>query len=420
MKRVISLLLVLVLAIGTCAALTGCANKDDKFKVGVILVGDETEGYTKAHMDGIEAAFDNLKLDKNTQLIYKKKIGENATCADMAKELVAEGCKLVISNSYGHQNFMDEVAEQYKDVTFVAMTGDFAAISGKDNLCNAFTKVFESRYVSGVVAGMKLKELVDNGTVSKTATPNAYDADGNIKIGYVGAYPYAEVVSGYTAFFLGLRSIVSNVSMSVQYTSEWFSYEKENTTAKALIDMGCVIIGQHADSTGAPTACEAARKNGTVVYSVGYNVDMLEAAPTAALTSATNTWSVYYTYAIGAAMKGEKIAQNWSEGYSKDAVAITKLGPDCAAGTQEKVDAVIADIKSGKLHVFDTNTFTVGGQKVTTNMVDFSYLDFSGDSPRVVYAGQTLETVKDGYVEESVVRSAPYFSLRIDGITELN
>ncbi|MBP5183670.1 MAG: BMP family ABC transporter substrate-binding protein [Lachnospiraceae bacterium] len=419
MKRITALFLAAVMIVLSAASLTACGNKTSDFKVGVILVGDATEGYTKAHIDGIQAAAKKLGL-ADSQIEWKYSVPETSDCANAAEDLVDKGCKIVISNSYGHQNYMAEVAPKYPDVTFVAMTGDFAAISGIANLCNAFTKVYESRYVSGVVAGLKLKELLDKGTVSKDATPNAYDADGNIKIGYVGAYPYAEVVSGYTAFFLGIRSVVSNVSMSVQYTKSWFNYEDEKTVANALIDSGCVIIGQHADSTGAPTACEDAVKNGKVVFSVGYNVDMLQAAPTAALTSATNNWEVYYEHAIKTVMDGKKLEQDWAQGYESNSVAITALGKSAAEGTQAKVDEVVAAIKGGTLHVFDLKTFTVGGAAISSNIVDFSYMDFSGATPRVVYQGQQQETVKNGYVEESVLRSAPYFSIRIDGITELN
>jgi len=416
MKKLTARMLVMVLLVLTCACFTACGDKkDDTFKVGVILVGDETEGYTKAHMDGIKAAAQKLGIDESN-IIWKYKVEETAACADAAEDLVDAGCKVVISNSYGHQNFVAEVAKKYSDVQFIAMTGDFASISGIENLCNAFTNVYESRYVSGVVAGLKLKEMIDKNEL----TAENYDANGNVKIGYVGAFPYAEVVSGYTAFYLGIKSVVSNVVMDVQYTSSWFNYETEKTTATALIERGCVIIGQHADSTGAPTACEDARKNGKNVYSVGYNVDMIAAAPEAALTSATNVWEVYYEYAFKTAMDGGKIAQNWAKGYAEGAVAITALGAKCADGTQAKVDEVIAAIKAGTLHVFDTATFTVGGEKITSNKVDFSFTDWSTGAPVVVYKGETLETVKDGYVEESVIRSAPYFSLRIDGITELN
>lgn len=416
-RKILAALLALLLLV-TAVSLVSCGGTGDDFKVAVILVGDETEGYTKAHMDGINAAAAKLGI-KDSQIIWKKFVKETSDCLDAAEDLVDQGCNLVISNSYGHQTFMAEAAKKYPDVTFIAMTGDFAEISGLPNLCNAFTRVYESRYVSGVVAGLKLKELVDTGKVSKTATPNAYDGE-DIRIGYVGAYPYAEVVSGYTAFYLGLKSIVSNVKMTVKYTGRWFHFEDEKTTANALIDLGCVIIGQHADSEGAPTACETANKAGKVVYSVGYNVDMLAAAPTAALTSATNTWEVYYEYALGAAMKGEKIAQNWAEGYNKNAVNITALGTSCAAGTQDKVNEVVAAIKAGTLRVFDTNSFTVGGAKVTTAEIDLSYYDFSTGAPVLVYSGDKKEAIKDGYFDESTFRSAPYFALRIDGIVELD
>lgn len=101
-----------------------------------------------------------------------------------------------------------------------------------------------------------------------------------MKIGYVGAYNYAEVVSGYTAFFLGIRSIVPNVTMEVMYTNSWFDIDKEGAAAEALVAKGCVIIGQHADSTGAPAAVQKLQDAGTICYSIGYNIDMLPTAPT--------------------------------------------------------------------------------------------------------------------------------------------
>ena len=170
------------------------------FKVGVILIGDETEGYTLAHMNGIKAAAQALGLAED-QIIWKYKVEENAACKDAAEELADDGCKIIFSNSYGHQTYMVQAAEEFEDVTFVSMTGDFAAICGLDNLKNAFTSVYESRYVSGVVAGLKVKELLDSKVLTPETTPNNFDGDGNVKIGYVGAYNYAEVVSGYTAFF---------------------------------------------------------------------------------------------------------------------------------------------------------------------------------------------------------------------------
>ncbi|MFA6624711.1 MAG: BMP family ABC transporter substrate-binding protein [Bacilli bacterium] len=394
-------------------------------KVGVILVGDETEGYTKAHMDGIEAAAKKIKADegKTIEINYKKKVAETNDAYNSAVDLVANNCSLVISNSYGHQSFMANAAKEYPNINFVACTGDFAAISGISNLSNAFTDVYQARYVSGIVAGMKLKELIDGNKLSASNK----DSDGNWKIGYVGAFTYAEVVSGYTAFFLGVQSIVSNVSMDVQFTNSWFDIDKEGAAAELLVNRGCVIIGQHADSTGAPAKCEAmltSTSSPKVCYSVGYNVDMLEAAPTAALTSSTNNWEVYYEYAFKKALAGEKIAADWAEGYETGAVGLTALGKNCATGTQAAVDTAVTAIKNGSLHVFDTSKFKVSGKTVTTNEVNFSYMDYTGSAPVEVYHGDTVETVKTSgsvsYVEESVTRSAPYFSLAIDGINLLN
>ena len=409
MKKLIALVLAAVLCMAACAALAA------DLKVGVILIGDETEGYTLAHMDGIKAAAAELSMD-DSQIVWKYKVPEDQTCYDSALDLVGQGCNVIISNSYGHQSYMALAAEEFPDVTFVAMTGDFAALTGLDNFKNAFTKVYESRYVSGVVAGMKLAELLESGELSAETQPNSFDADGNVKIGYVGAFDYAEVVSGYTAFFLGVRSIVPNVTMEVMYTNSWFDIDKEGAAAEALIAKGAVIIGQHADSTGAPAATQKLHDAGTICYSIGYNIDMLPTAPTAALTSATNVWSAFYTELFTAAMNGEAIAADWAKGYDDGAVAITALGESCAEGTAEKVAEVEAAIKDGTLKVFDASTFTVNGEAVTSAPCDMTIMDFATGT--VMYEGETYEGIVDGAFEESTFRSAPYFTLRIDGIVE--
>ena len=386
-------------------------------KVGCVMLGDETEGYTAAHITGIKEAAAELGLTDD-QVVWKYKIAESAACADAAEDLVGQGCNLIVSNSYGHQTYMVEIAEKYPDVTFIAMTGDFAAISGLDNLKNGFTSVYQSRYVSGVVAGMKVKELVESGTLTPETQPGSFTADGKVKIGYVGAYSYAEVVSGYTAFFLGVQSVYPDVAMEVMYTNSWFDIDKEGAAAEALIANGAVIIGQHADSTGAPAATQKLKDSGKICYSVGYNIDMLATAPTAALTSATNVWKVFYKNAFEAAMNGEEVPTDWAPGYADGGVAITALGPECAEGTAEKVAEVEAALKDGSLQVFDLSKFTVGGETVTTAPVDLTFYDFSTGSPVAVYEGETKEAVVDGCFSESTLRSAPYFTLRIDGITE--
>ena len=409
MKKLLSLLLAALLVI----TMTGCNNgggeeggeKEDKLKIGVILVGDENEGYTFAHMEGIRAAMKANGLSDD-QVIWKYSIGESQDCYDAAVDLVEQGCKAVFSNSYGHQPFMQQAASEYPDVKFVAATGDTAALSGLANFSNAFTNVYESRYVSGIVAGMKLAELEANGQI-----PAESYKDGKVLIGYVGAYPYAEVVSGFTAFYLGVKSVFPEVTMEVIFTNSWFNITAEGETANTLMADHCVIIGQHADSTGAPAAVEAALAKGQVAYSVGYNVDMLAVAPNAALTSATNNWGVYYTYAFGQVVKGEKIATDWAEGYKTGAVAITALGPNCAAGTQEAVDKAIAGIKSGELHVFDTSTWTVNGEHLSELVIDLTG-DFDTDD------AADKNAIFDGYFHESEFRSAPSFSVYIDGIFE--
>ena len=448
MKKLLALVLALCMVFVLCACGaaepqaetsdaedSAAAAPSSDVKIGVILVGDETEGYTLAHMEGIEEAMDALDLAED-QVIFKKSIPESSECYDTAQELIeSDGCTAIFSNSYGHQNYMVQAAEDYEDVAFVSMTGDFAAISGCDNFSNAFTNVYESRYVSGVVAGMKLQELDKAGKI-KDKNKNA---DGTVKVGYVGAFNYAEVVSGYTAFFLGLTSVYPNASMEVDYTNSWFDVDKEAAMAEKFISDGCIIISQHADSTGAPSACQKALKDGTTVYSVGYNVDMLEVAPDAALTSAGNVWGVYYTYAFQQLLDGKPIKTDWAEGYNEDAVHITALGKSCAEGTEEKVEEVIAGLKDGSIKVFDTANFTVSkenialtkdksGAVVTTDAdghvtsvkEDLSYYDFSSGAPELVYEGKTIEAIKDGAFAESDARSAPYFNVRIDGITELS
>ena len=426
MKKVLSASLALVLSVSLfgCSSSTASATAEatagteetasaaSDLKIGIILVGDENEGYTAAHIDGIKEAAANLGI-ADDQIMWKYSIAETQDCKDAALDLVDQGATLVISNSYGHQTFMQEAASENPDVTFVSVTGDTAANSGLANFKNAFNLTYESRYVSGVVAGMKLQELIDNGTLTKETMPDAFEGD-DIKIGYVGAYPYAEVVSGYTAFFLGIQSVVENIHMYVEYTNSWFDINKEAETANSLLAKGCVIIGQHADSTGAPSAVQAAfEQNGTVAYSVGYNVSMLSVAPDVALTSSSNNWATYYTYAFQSMIDGTEIAVDWAEGYETGAVSITELGTSVAEGTEAKVTEVETAIKDGTLNVFDTSKFTVDGANLTD---DFELnLSFT-DVPEII------KPISNGVFHESDTkdgfRSAPYFSVRIDGIEE--
>lgn len=399
MKKLLALLLAftMVFALVACGD-SGGDSDASSIKIGLICVHDINSGYDAAHIEGLTAACKELGIE-DSQIVFKYNIAENETCYDTAVDLAEEGCGIIFSDSYGHQDHMLNAASEYEDVIFVACTGDKAASSGLSNYKNMFPYTYESRYVSGVVAGMKLKELLDSGAVD-----DPY-------VGYVGAYPYDEVVCGYTAFFLGIQSIVPEAHMDVQYTNSWYDPVAEGEAANALMARGCVIIGQHADSTGAPSAVQAAWESGTVAYSIGYNIDMLSVAPDAALTSAQNNWSVLYKYMLEKYIAGEELPTDYATGYADGAVMISALGESCAEGTQEAVDEAWAGIKDGSLKVFDINTFTVNGEKVTSTPA----LDTDGD-----FVKDSGEAIVDGAFQESVERSAPYFGLRIDGITELN
>lgn len=379
-------------------------------KVGQICVEDENSGYDAAHIEGLATAMKNLGMDPATQLTLVVDIPEDETCYDTAVDEAEGGCGIIFSDSYGHQTYMQQAASEYADVTFVACTGDMAAPSGLANLKNIFPHTYESRYVSGVVAGMKLKEMMDAGTVT-----DPY-------VGYVGAYPYAEVVSGYSAFFLGVRSIVPEAHMDVQFTNSWYDPTAEGAAAEALISKGCSIISQHADSTGAPSAVQAAHDNGKEVYCVGYNIDMRAVAPDVALTSAQNNWSVLYEHMLKCYIDGTEIPTDFSAGINEDAVMISELGDACAEGTAEKVEETWAGIKDGSIKVFDTAAFTVQPTDNGSYAVDAEghltsafALDSDGD-----WVNDNGEAIVDGAFVESQLRSAPYFSLDIDGITKLN
>lgn len=418
MEKIISRLFICTLLVTTIIGFSGCRNTEkdkmdavakEDLKVGVIFLGDGSEAYTAAIVDGINKAAKNTGLSEN-QIIMRYSVDDGSACLDEALELAKEGCNIVISGSYSQQSYMQLAASELKNTQFVAMTGDTANQFKLPNFSNAFTRIYEARYISGVVAGMKIKELAEDGKLSDVNK----DSESNIRVGYIGAFPYAEVVSGYTAFFLGVQSVVPEVMMEVQYTNSWFNVKAETEAAKALISDGCVVIGQHTDSKGVPVVIQNALEKGTEVYSVGYNVDMLNVAPDAALTSATNDWSAFFTYLFNAVINGEKVATDWAEGYETGAVAITELGQSCAAGTQEKVDETIAAIKEGSLHVFDTGKFTVDGKEL-----DSYHIDLDGDL-LCDDNNEDAEAIKDGYFHESELRSAPAFDIRIDGITEVN
>ena len=377
----------------------GDAPETKTVKVGLICIGDENDqGYTYNFIRGKEAATEALAAKGITvDWVVKWNIAENASCEDANIELADDGCDLIINNSFGFEPFMLKVAPDYPEIEFIACTNQASWGDNLDNTHNAFANIYEGRYLAGVVAGMKLQQMIDEGEIT---------ADQAV-IGYVGAFSFAEVVSGFTSYFLGARSVCPSVTMKVQFVGSWSDATEEANAASALADMGCVMISQHSDNT---TPATTAQSKG--VFHTGYNNDMISVAPEASLIGTRINWAPYFEYAIESVANGESFDQDWCHGMDMDAVVMTDLNEAIAApGTAEKLAEVEAKLRSGELQVFDTSTFTIEGAKLETAFA----LDTDGD-----FAPDSEEAVFDGAFHESHFQSAPYFNLPIDGIQRLN
>lgn len=373
------------------AAEAGAGVDAGTVKVGVIVIGDENEGYTAAHLNGIEGMKTALGLSDD-QILIKMNIADTEESYNAAVELAGRGCNIIFANSFGHETYMMQAAGEYPDIEFCNATGYQAAGSGLKNFHNYFTAIYQSRYVSGVVAGLKLNEMIANGEITEE----------DARIGYVGAFPFAEVISGYTSFYLGVRSVCPSATMEVKYTNSWGDLSLEKEMAKQMVADGCVLLSQHSDTVGTPTGAE---EEG--VPCVGYNISMISAAPNSALTSASVDWSKYYTYAVRCRIDGTPIDVDWAKGYPEGVNLITELNEKTVAeGTAEKVAEVEAQLTAGTLNVFDTSTFTVGGKTMEALIAE------GGDYEK--YGAY----VSDGYFHESELASAPAFDLIIDGIDE--
>lgn len=377
----------------------GDAPEAKTVKVGLICIGDENDqGYTYNFIRGKDAATEALAAKGiNVEWVPKWNIGEDSGCEDANIELADEGCQLIINNSFGFEPFMLKVAPDYPDIQFISCTNQASWGDDLENTHNAFANIYEGRYLAGVVAGMKLQQMIDEGTIT---------ADQAV-IGYVGAFSFAEVVSGFTSYFLGARSVCPSVTMKVQFVGSWSDATEEANAASALADMGCVMISQHSDNT---TPATTAQSKG--VFHTGYNNDMISVAPEASLIGTRIDWAPYFEYAIEAVANGESFDQDWCHGMDEGAVVMTDLNEAIAApGTAEKLAEVEEQIRSGKLQVFDTSTFTIQGAKLESAFA----LDTDGD-----FTPDSEEAVFDGAFHESYFQSAPYFNLPIDGIERLN
>lgn len=385
MKKTLSLLLAVLMVF----AMVGCTKTETPasqapaseapapapLKIGVILVGDPSDmGYNYNHVVGMQEMQQALGVT-DEQIVYKNNVPEGAECETAVRELVEAGCDIIFANSFGHENYMVEVAAEYPDIQFCHATGYVGATDDLANTHNYFASIYEARYLAGIAAGLKAKEI------------------GNTKLGYVAAKTFAEVISGYTAFYLGARSVYPDATMDVIYTGEWSDATLEAQAAQALIDGGAGVISQHSDTTAPATTAEA---NGA--FQVGYNADMIDAAPNASLVSARVDWGVYYAYAVGCMLGGEEIAQDWCKGLADGAVYLSPLNDKIVApGTADAIATAEAAIKDGTLHVF-------AGPLTGTGT------DFSGNTI-------TLDLKEGEWFHEQEEASAPSFQYIIPGIT---
>lgn len=402
-KKLLALVLVLALVVSLAVALAACDPKDGgdgiDLKLGLICLHDENSTYDKNFIDAAQAACDAL----GAELVITRNIPEGAECYDAAADLVDQGCDVIFADSFGHETYMIQAAKEFPDVMFAHATGTKAHTEKLPNYFNAFASVYDARYLAGVVAGHKLNEMKAAG---KQGTP---------KLGYVGAFTYAEVISGYTSFYLGAKSVCPDVVMDVQFTGTWYGTTAESETATALIATtpdreGAWIVSQHADSMGAPNVCEEAG-----VPNVTYNVSTVAECPDTYLVGSRINWEPYFEYLIETVAAGEKPAYDWTGTLATGSAELLAYGNNISQAIKDDVAAKMAELKAGTRRVFDCSTFTVGGSTLESYLAD---VDDMGDYVKETEVIKTENGIT--YFAESAYRSAPYFDLRIDGITLLN
>ena len=395
MKKILAILLVAMMLLPLIACSNaGDNNSAEKMKVGFIFLHDENSTYDKNFIDAAVQACKEM----NVTMVQKTQIPESTKCYDAAVELIeSDGCSIIFADSFGHESFLMQAAKEHPNVQFCHATGTQAhTATDLKNFHNAFASIYQGRYAAGVVAGLKLNEMIAAGKITEEQA----------KMGYVGAFTFAEVMSGYTSFYLGAKSVCPSVTMDVKFTGSWYDETKEKQAAEALIAGGCVLISQHADSMGAPTACENAK-----VPNVSYNGSTAAACPETFLISSRINWVPYFKYMIGQVQNNQPIDVDWTGTLETGSVMLTELGKNVAAGTQEKLDEVLTGLKNGTINVFDTANFTVKGETLTSYKADVDYdADFTKDT----------EVIENGIFMESKFRSGPYWDIEIDGINLLD
>ena len=343
MKKILAVLLaaLMLFTLAACGGNGDDTNKPDdsgnenagieNLKIGVVLLHNETVGYDENFMLAIEAACDKLGIDKSKNLLMKKDIPEDSACYDACVELVEDGCDLIFADSFGHEEFVIKAAEEFPEVQFFHATGTNAKIAGLDNFHNAFASIYEGRYLAGVVAGLKLNELIENGDIT------AEEA----KLGYISAKPYAECISGYTSYYLGARSVCPSATMTVTYTDSWADLALEQEAAKKLIKEGVVLMSEHADTDGSPMACEDETKAGNPLYHVGYNINFNDIAPNANLVSSKIDWTPYFEYIFAAVAEGKAVEADYCGNIETGSVRLTEYND---ANVTEEMKAKVEEV----------------------------------------------------------------------------
>jgi len=386
MKKVLALLLVSALLV---VALAGCDEggntaeelSSENIKIGVVHIGPlADQGYTYNHHIGAEKMIANLGL-RSEQYIPKFDVGvDPAAVTSAINELIQEGCQIIFATSFSHQDQMIEAARENPGIVFCHATGSNAHGSGLDNYHNYFAKIHEARYLGGIAAGLR------------TETNH---------LGYVAAHPFAEVISGFTAFYLGALSVNPDVTMDVIYINSWGDPPLEQQVATRLIELGADVIAQHSDSA---TPALAAEENG--VFHVGYNNDMRSSAPNASMLSPRIDWSIYMTFAVQSVLDGTTIPVDWGEGLASGAAFITDLNEAIVApGTREAIE--------------DARAAIIGGRQIFSGHL----VDNDGNNAIITaYSGDVIYefTGPDSSFAESTATSAPSFNAIINGINVIS
>ncbi len=395
-RKTLSMFLAVLMVAALAVTMVSCDKSNEDFKLGVILLHDEASTYDLNFIEAVYRAKEQLGL-ADDQVILMRNIPESNAVYEAAADLVDQGCDIIFADSFGHETYLLKAAKEFTDVQFCHAIGTMAHTENLSNFHNAFASIYEGRYLAGVAAGLKLNEMIAAGKITAEQA----------KMGYVGAFTYAEVISGYTSFYLGAKSVCPSVTMDVQFTGSWYDEIKEKDAATALINNNCVLISQHADSMGAPSVCE--EKN---VPNVSYNGSTVASCPNTFIVSSKIDWTPYFVYICEQVKAGKEIALDWTGTIATGSVVLAEVNEKAAAaGTVEKLEAVKADLVAGNIKVFDTATFTKGGETLTSYKADVD--------TDAAYTPDT-EVIADGYFHESEYRSAPYFDIQIDGITLLN